>query len=96
MIARTLRVQLEAERIDAVLAAYREVVRPIHARSAGLRQHYVLVDRKAGMIEIIGIWESAAGLAAAVTELEPAREQLWRAFDVEPPVESWSVADELR
>ena len=64
MIARTLSVQVPTDRLDAVLETYREDVRPIHARAEGLRQHYVLVDRETGRIEIIGVWDSVAAVAA--------------------------------
>lgn len=96
MIARTLRVQVPVDRIDGVLQAYREDVRPIHARAAGLRQHYVLVDRRTGWIEVIGVWDSADDLARIAAELEPARQRLWERFGANPPVGVFEVADELR
>jgi hypothetical protein len=96
VIARTLRVQVPVDRIDRVLEAYREGVRPIHARAVGLRQHYVLVDRQAGWIEIIGIWDSAEDVARVAPELEPARQRLWERFGADPPVHVLEVADQLR
>lgn len=45
MLARVLRVEVGSERIDAIVTRYRETVRPIHEQAAGLRKHYVLVDR---------------------------------------------------
>lgn len=96
MIARTLRVQVPVDTIDGILEAYREDVRPIHARAAGLRQHYVLVDRQSGWIEIIGVWDSAGDLARIAGELEPARRRLWERFGTNPPVAVLEVADELR
>jgi heme-degrading monooxygenase HmoA len=96
VIARTLRVQVPVGQIDRVLEAYREDVRPIHARAAGLRQHYVLVDRTSGWIEIIGIWESADDVARVAPDLEPARQRLWQRFGTNPPLAVYEVGDELR
>ncbi|TFG69080.1 MAG: hypothetical protein E4H24_01775 [Thermomicrobiales bacterium] len=95
MIARTLRVQVPVGRIDSVLEAYREDVRPIHERAAGLRQHYVFVDRQSGWIEIIGVWDSADDVARIASELEPARQRLWERFGTNPPLEIYEVGDEL-
>jgi hypothetical protein len=63
---------------------------------AGLRQHYVLVDRDAGRVEIIGVWDSAAAVADVAPILEPARQRLWSQFGSNPPLEVFQVADELR
>ena len=41
MIVRMASVQLAPERIDEILRRYREIVRPVHQRSEGLRNHYV-------------------------------------------------------
>lgn len=96
MIARTIRVQVPPDQVEGILEAYRDDVRPIHARAGGLRQHYVLVDRVAGTIEIIGIWDSAEAVAHVAPELEPARRRLWERFGTNPPLEVFDVADELR
>ena len=56
MIARVLRVELQPETVDAVVTRYRQIVRPIHERAAGLEKHYVLVDRASGRLMIIGVW----------------------------------------
>jgi len=96
MIARVLRVDVEPRLIDAVVATYRNSVRPIHQAANGLRQHYVLVDRQVGRIEIIGIWESAEALADVAPILEPARKRLWAQFSREPQLAVYDVADELR
>jgi len=73
VIARTLQVEVEPERIDAVLEAYREDVRPIHARAEGLQQHYVLVDREQGLF--VGLWVPAIhSLGALVLAGERNRE----------------------
>jgi hypothetical protein len=95
MIARVLRVAVDGQRIDAIVAAYREAVRPIHARARGLRHHVVLVDRDRGAIEIVGIWDSAEAVAAIAGELEPARRRLWSAFGQDPTLELFDVADVL-
>jgi hypothetical protein len=96
MIARVLRAQVAPDQIEAVIDAYREDVRPIHARAAGLRQHYVFVDRETGRIEIIGIWDAPDDVAAIGPVLEPARQRLWAQFGTNPPLEIFEVADELR
>ena len=96
MIARVLRVNVRPEQVDDIVKAYREDVRPIHATAAGLLQHYVLVDRAAGHIEIIGIWDSATSVADIAPFLEPARQRLWARFGSSPPLEVYEVADELR
>jgi heme-degrading monooxygenase HmoA len=96
MIARVLRVQVPPDRVDAVVDAYREHVRPIHAGAAGLRQHYVLVDHESGRVEIVGIWDAADAVAAIAPVLEPARQRLWSEFGTNPPLEIYEVADELR
>jgi hypothetical protein len=44
----------------------------IHADAAGLRQHYVFVNRQTGQIEIIGVWEPADAAASVAPLLEPA------------------------
>ena len=96
MMARTLRVEVGPEGIDSVLEAYREDIRPIHHRSTGLRQHYVLVDREQGRIEFVGIWESDEALAEVAPELEPARARLWERFGQDPELAAYEVADVLR
>ena len=96
MIARVLRVDIPPDRIDAVVEAYREDVRPVHAGAAGLRQHYVFANRQTGRIEIIGVWDSAEDVARIASELEPARQRLWAQFGSNPPLEIFEVADELR
>lgn len=96
MIARVLRVAVTPGQIDDILSAYHAKVRPIHSAAAGLRQHYVLVDRAAGAIAIIGVWESAEAVDAIASELEPARAELWAAFGRDPLLEIFDVADELR
>lgn len=96
MIARVLRVDVPPAQIDAVVAAYRQDVRPIHARAAGLRQHYVLVDRHVGRVEIIGIWDSADSVSEVAPILEPARQRLWARFGTDPQLEIYDVADHLR
>ncbi len=96
MIARALRVQIPPERIDSVLEAYREDVRPIHERAQGHRQHHVLVDREHGLVEIIGVWDSAEDVARVAPDLEPARARLWERFGADPPLGIYDVADVLR
>lgn len=96
MIARVLRVEVPLDRIEAIVEAYRTDVRPIHAGAAGLRQHYVLVDRQKGLIEIIGVWDSADDVARVAPDLEPARQRLWAQFGANPPLEIFEVADQLR
>jgi hypothetical protein len=96
MIARVLRVQVATDELDALLETYREDVRPIHAEAVGLRQHYVLVDRATGWLEIIGVWDSADDVARIAPVLEPARQRLWAQFGTNPPIDLFEVADELR
>ncbi len=96
MIARTLRVDVGPDGIDPVLEAYREDVRPVHERAAGLRHHYVLVDRESGRIDFIGIWESPEAVAAVAAELEPARERLWARLGRDPVLGIHEVVDSLR
>ncbi len=96
MFARVLRVDVAPDMIDAVVAAYRDTVRPIHEQALELRQHYVLVDREAGRIELVGVWESAEAVAAIAPVLEPARQRLWARFGADPLLEAYDVADELR
>ena len=96
MIARVVRVNVDPQRVDAIVAAYAAGVRPIHVSARGLRQHYFLVDRASGHIEIVGIWESAEAISAIAAELEPARAALWTAFAQDPPIGRYDVADVLR
>ena len=96
MIARTLHVRVSPHRIDSILEAYREDVRPIHDRAQGLLQHYVLVDRESGDIEIVGIWDSAEAVVRIAPQLEPARARLWERFGQDPPVAVYEVGDILR
>lgn len=58
MFARLLRVDVEPDQIDPIVSRRREIVRPIHEQAAGLRRHYVLVDRIEGRITILGLWQS--------------------------------------
>ncbi len=95
MIARVLRVQVGHGRVDAVIAAYRDKVRPIHERAAGLRAHYVLADREQGTIEIVGVWESASAVRAIADELEPARQALWASFGESPDLALYEVVDAI-
>lgn len=95
MIARTLVVEIAPDRIDEVVETYRSIVRPIHERAAGLLAHYVLVDRENGRIQIVGVWDSPASVAAIADELEPARQRLWDAFGESPALAIYEVADEI-
>jgi heme-degrading monooxygenase HmoA len=95
MIARVLQVEVGPDQVDAVVEAYRDVVRPIHEQAAGLRSHYVLANRATGIVQIIGVWESAEAVAAIAPALEPARARLWAQFGRAPILEIYEVADEL-
>jgi heme-degrading monooxygenase HmoA len=96
MIARIATVRVPPDRIDELVTRYREMVRPIHDGLAGLRDHFVLVERQNGHVTIVGLWDSREALEAAAPALEPARERLWRAFPETPTLEAYEVADELR
>lgn len=95
MFVRLLRVDVEPGRIDSIVSRYRETVRPIHEQAAGLRRHYVLVDRDEGRIMILGLWHSQESLGQVASTLEPARERLWSEFARTPTLETYEVADEL-
>ena len=95
MIERVLRVEVTPDRIDGVVNRYREFVRPIHEQANGLRKHYVLVDRQAGWITFIGVWDSREALERVAPVLEPARGRLLSEFSQMPAVETYHVADEL-
>jgi quinol monooxygenase YgiN len=95
MFVRVMRVDVEPDRIAAVVSRYREVVRPIHEQAAGLRRHYVLVDREEGRITMLGLWHSHESLKQVASTLEPARERLWSEFGQTPTLETYEVADEL-
>ena len=95
MIARMASVRVAPERIDEIVDRYRETVRPVHQRSEGLLNHYVLVDRQSGQMRIIGFWDSREALQAAIPTLEPARARLWEEFQESPTLEAYEVADEL-
>jgi heme-degrading monooxygenase HmoA len=88
-------VRVAPERIDEIVDRYRETVRPVHQRSEGLLNHYVLVDRQSGQMRIIGFWDSREALQAAIPTLEPARARLWEEFQESPTLEAYEVADEL-
>ncbi len=96
MIVRMASVRVAPERIDEIVGRYREIVRPVHQRSEGLHNHYVLVDRQGGRIRLIGLWDSQEALEAALPTLEPARERLWEECGEDPTLEAYEVADELR
>lgn len=96
MIARILRVTVAPDQIDDILIQYRESVRPMDAAAIGLRQNYILVDRKAGKIEFIGVWNSPEAINAIASELEPARAELWTHFGQQPRLKIFDVVDELR
>lgn len=95
MIARVLRVDLARGQVDTVIAAYRQHVRPVHARAQGLRHHFVLVNRESGRIEIVGVWDSLESVQAIAETLEPARQRMWREFGQAPDVDLYEVADVL-
>ena len=95
MIARVLRADVGSARVDEVVEAYRTNLRPIHEGAAGLLRHFVLVDRDAGRIVFIGIWESLDAVQAVAADLEPARQRLWSAFGTPPELEVYEVADEI-
>jgi quinol monooxygenase YgiN len=80
MIVRMASVRVAPERINEIVGRYRQIVRPVHQRSEGLRNHYVLVDRKSGQMRLMGLWDSPEALEAALPTLEPARERLWEEF----------------
>jgi hypothetical protein len=95
MIARTLSVDVGPERLDDVVRAYRDVVRPVHEHAEGLLAHLVLINREAGRLTIVGVWDSAESVAAIADELEPARQRLWDAFGRRPDLDIYDVADEI-
>jgi hypothetical protein len=90
-----VRVDVEADRIDPTLAAYREALRPVHERARGLRTHLVLADRDGGSMAFIGVWESAASIDEIAGELETARERLWSSFGGVPAIDRFEVIDLL-
>jgi quinol monooxygenase YgiN len=95
MIVRMASVRAAPERIEEIVSRYRETVRPVHQRSEGLRNHYVLVDRQSGQMRLMGLWDSPEALEAALSTLEPARERLWEEFGEDPTLEAFEVADAL-
>ena len=95
MIVRMASARVAPERINEVVSHYRETVRPVHQRSEGLRNHYVLVDRQSGQMRLIGLWDSREALEAALPTLEPARARLWEEFGEDPTLEAYEVADAL-
>jgi len=95
MIVRMASARVEPERIDEVVSRYRQSVRPVHQRSEGLHNHFVLVDRQSGQLKLIGLWDSQEALEAALPTLEPARERLWEEFGEDPTLETYEVADTL-
>jgi heme-degrading monooxygenase HmoA len=95
MIVRMASVQVAPERIHEIVGRYREIVRPVHQRSEGLRNHYVLVHRPSGQMRLIGLWDSQEALEMALPTLEPARERLWEEFGEDPTLEAYEVADAL-
>jgi heme-degrading monooxygenase HmoA len=95
VIVRMASVHVATERIEELISRYRETVRPVHQKSQGLLNHYVLVDRHSGQMRLIGFWDSPEALEAAIPTLEPARERLWNEFEAIPTLEAYEVADEL-
>lgn len=95
MIARTLTVDVGSDRLDEAVRSYREFVRPIHQGAAGLRTHLVLINRTAGRIAFVGVWESEESVRAVAGALEPARERLWAAFGRAPELDVFEVVDQI-
>jgi quinol monooxygenase YgiN len=85
-------VRVASERIEEIVGRYREIVRPVHQRSEGLRNHYVLVDRRSSRMRLIGLWDSQEALEAALPTLEPARERLWEEFGEDPTLEAYEAS----
>src|SRR5215203_3028119 len=94
MIVRMASVRVAPERINEIVGRYRQIVRPVHQRSEGLRNHYMLVDRKSGQMRLMGLWDSPEALEAALPTLEPARERLWEEFGEDPTLEARVSAGE--
>lgn len=95
MIARTLTVDVGSDRLDDVVRSYRELVRPIHQGAAGLRTHLVLVNRNAGRVAFVGVWDSDDAVSSVADELEPARERLWASFGQAPDLDLFEVVDQI-
>lgn len=95
MFARTLTVDVGSDHLDDVVRSYRELVRPIHEGAAGLRTHLVLVNRTAGRVAFVGVWDSDESLSAVADALEPARERLWASFGRAPEVDRFEVVDQI-
>lgn len=95
MFARTLTVDVGNDHLDDVVRSYRELVRPIHEGAAGLRTHLVLVNRTAGRVAFVGVWDSDESLSAVADALEPARERLWASFGRAPEVARFEVVDQI-
>jgi quinol monooxygenase YgiN len=95
MMVRMASVRVAPQRIDEIVGRYREIVRPVHQRSEGLRNHYLLVDRQSGQMRLIGLWDSQEALERALPTLEPARQRLWKEFGEDPTLEAYEVADAL-
>ena len=95
MIARVVRADVGSTRMDEVIEVYRTKVRSIHEGASGLVRHEILVNRDAGRLVFIGVWESPEAFEAAAADLEPARQRLWSAFGTPPELEVYEVADEV-
>lgn len=95
MIARTLTVDVGSDRLDDVVRSYRELVRPIHEGATGLLTHLVLINRSAGRIAFVGVWESDESVSAVADALEPARERLWASFGRAPGLDLFEVVDHI-
>ncbi|NIM91107.1 MAG: hypothetical protein GTO17_09185 [Candidatus Aminicenantes bacterium] len=87
MVARSLRIKMDIDRIDEASKLFEESVIPLCRDKKGFQGAYYLADREAGSCLIMTLWESKEDMIAT-EESRFFQEQLvkFMVFFKEPPV----------
>ena len=93
MYARVTRGQTPPERLDEAVHGWAQYQREVTVEQEGFRGNYLLVDRRTGARQIVGLWDSEANIHTTMAPPEQWEEMVRRGDLLAPPtVEILGVA----
>lgn len=92
MIARVTKGQMPPEKLDEFVGWWHENIATRVGGAQGLQSIDLLVDREAGKMQGIALWESREAMEAAMPIMAPLMRQVAQTFGAPPQVEIWEVA----
>lgn len=99
MYARVVTVHIQPDRLDEVIAVYRDSISPAAKKQKGQRGGYLLTDRETGKALSIALWETKADMEAGETGetndyLQQQIAKVASAFTAAPVTEHFEVSVE--